>query len=70
MRAAVHAPVSILEVLRSAPRMNDQKPYPRLNGIRGRAARHRKGTGEQFTFSPPKELFIVRSGARVEVADH
>jgi len=50
--------------------MNDQKPYPRLNGIRGRAARHRKGTGEQFTFSPPKELFIVRSGARVEVADH
>jgi hypothetical protein len=27
----VQAPVSILEVLRSAPRMIDQKPYPRLN---------------------------------------
>ena len=46
-----------------------QMPDRPLNGIRGRAARHRKGTGEQFTFSPPKELFIVRSGARVEVAD-
>jgi len=31
LRAAVHAPVLILEVLRSAPRMIDQKPYPRLN---------------------------------------
>jgi hypothetical protein len=30
-RARVHAPVSILEVLRAAPRMIDQKPYPRLN---------------------------------------
>jgi hypothetical protein len=35
-----------------------------------RGGRHRKGTGEQFTFSRPDELFIVRSGARVEVADH
>jgi hypothetical protein len=31
MRALVQAPVSVLEVSRSAPRMNDQKPYPRLN---------------------------------------
>jgi len=28
---AVQAPVGHLEVLRSAPRMNDQNPYPRLN---------------------------------------
>jgi hypothetical protein len=31
LRAVVQAPVSILEVLRAAPRMIDQKPYPRLN---------------------------------------
>jgi hypothetical protein len=31
LRALVQAPVSILEMLRSAPRMIDQKPYPRLN---------------------------------------
>jgi hypothetical protein len=30
-RAAAQARVLILEVLRSAPRMIDQKPYPRLN---------------------------------------
>jgi len=31
LRAVVQAPVSILEVSRSAPRLNDQKPYRRLN---------------------------------------
>jgi hypothetical protein len=31
MRAVVQAPVSILEVLRAAPRMNDQNTNPRLN---------------------------------------
>ena len=31
--AVVQAPVSILEVLRSAPRLNDQNTNPRLNGV-------------------------------------
>jgi hypothetical protein len=30
LRAAVKAPVSLLEVLRSAPRVNDQNTNPRL----------------------------------------
>ena len=49
MRAAVQGPVGHLEVLRSAPRMIDQKPYPRLNPACGGAARHREGTGDEFT---------------------
>jgi hypothetical protein len=39
----IQAPVSILEVLRAAPRMIDQKSYPRLNAPCGQAARHRRG---------------------------
>jgi hypothetical protein len=46
-----------------------QNRYRRLNGARGPAARHREGTGGRIYYQCGNDLLIVRSGARVEVAD-